>query len=240
MTSYNNHFNNMSIQIDRNKDNNISNLMGFGMNLSKNFFAAMFAVIAVWSMAISNAVAMTAPDEVVKTTISKALKELNDRRGELANNRAELYATVERVLEPSIHFERVSKLVLAKHWRKASPAQQKEFTAEFKKSLLQTYATAVFDYSGEEIVYLPYKSDGKDKAKIKTEFVTKAGNRIPVIYSMSNRGDKSWRMYDIKIITDGAATSLVQLYKSQYGSIIEAKGIDGLLTQLKQKNASLN
>ena len=57
---------------------------------------------------------------------------------------------------------------------------------------------------------------------------------------MSNRGDTRWRVYDIKIVTDGAATSLVQLYKAQYSSIIEAKGINGLLAQLKQRNASLN
>lgn len=209
------------------------------MSLNKRLFVVFFVVLIAWVTTIANAAAMTAPDQVVKQTIDKALQELNERRDELANNRAELYATVERVLEPSIHFERVSKLVLAKHWRKASVAQKVEFTQQFKKSLLQTYASAVFDYSGEKIVYLPYKADGKDKARIKTEFVTKAGKRIPVVYSMSNRKDTSWRMYDIKIITDGATTSLVQLYKAQYGSIIEAKGIDGLLAQLKEKNASL-
>lgn len=198
----------------------------------------MFAILTALVMSVASASAMTPPDQVVKQTIDKALTELSDRRDELANNRVELYATIKRILEPSIHFERVSKLVLAKHWRKANDAQKKEFTEEFKKSLLKTYATAVFDYSGEEIVYLPYESDGKDKAKIRTEFVTKAGSRIPVIYSMSNRDDTQWRMFDIKIITDGAATSLVQLYRAQYSSIIEAKGIDGLLTLLKQKNAS--
>lgn len=210
------------------------------MNFNKRLSAGIFAIFTVWVLSVANAMAATPPDQVVKQTISKALTELDDRRGELINDRAELYATIERILEPAIHFERVSKLVLAKHWRKANPEQKKEFIAEFKKSLLKTYATAVFDYAGEEIVYLPYTSDGKDKAKIKTEFVTKAGTRIPVIYSMSNRDDTKWRMHDIKIITDGAATSLVQLYRTQYSSIVESKGIDGLLGLLKQKNASLD
>lgn len=203
------------------------------------FYKQLLSVLAIFMVCcvmVTSAAAMTAPDQVVKQTIDKALQELNDRRSELTNNRGELYATIERVLAPSIHFERVSKLVLAKHWKKASSAQQQEFIEQFKKSLLQTYATAVFDYSGEEINYLPYTADGKDKAKIKTEFITKTGKRVPVIYSMSNRNDNSWRMYDIKIVTDGAATSLVQLYKSQYGSIVEAEGIDGLLMKLKQKN----
>ena len=210
------------------------------MILHKSLLAAIFSFAAVLSMAVANAAEMTPPDEVVKQTITKALTELDERRNELINDRAELYATIERILEPAIHFERVSKLVLAKHWRKANPEQKKEFISEFKKSLLKTYATAVFDYAGEEIVYLPYESDGKDKAKIRTEFVTQAGVRIPVIYSMSNRDDTKWRMHDIKIITDGAATSLVQLYRAQYSSIIESKGIDGLLTLLKEKNASLS
>ena len=215
------------------------------MNVNKNLVSIIVIALLLVSSWVQ-AAAMTPPDQVVKQTISVALKELDARRAELIDDRAELYATVERVLEPAVNFERVSKLVLAKHWRKASAEQQQEFVAEFKKSLLKTYATAIFDYSGEKIVYLPFAGIGKDKkgrdnykVKVETQFITQSGQRVPVIYSMTNRDDTQWRMYDIKIVTDGAATSLVQLYKSQYSSIIEAKGISGLLVDLKNKNAEV-
>lgn len=187
----------------------------------------------------SSSFAMTPPDEVVKQTIDGALQELKERRSEFETDKAELYVAIEKHLQPAINFERVSRLVMAKHWRKANKDQQVEFIHNFKKSLLNTYASAIFEYSGEEILYKPYKDNGKDRVKVETAFVTQSGEKIPVIYSMSNRGDDSWRVYDIKIVLDGASTSLVQLYKSQFGSVIEKKGIQGLIDDLKQKNAAI-
>ncbi len=208
------------------------------MNATRRLVISILTVSLFGLFSISAAVSaqMTPPDEVVKTTIQSALQQLEERRDELSKDNQKLYAAVEKVLQPAIHFERFSKLVLGKHWRKATADQKKEFVAQFKKSLLKTYATAIFEYSGETINYIPLEYKGGDRVKVKTEFVTKSGSVVPVIYSMSNKDDDRWRVYDIKIITPETSTSLVQLYRSQYNSLIESKGLDGLISDLQKKN----
>lgn len=201
-----------------------------------------FAVVALLGMLLNSvftaAVAnMTPPDQVIKEAIGQALQELETRRDELSADKDKLYQTINDVLQPVVHFERVSKLVLGKHWRKASDQQKQDFMQEFKQLLLRTYATAIFEYSGEKINFKPFKDSGTDRVKVETEFVTKAGNPIPVIYSMSNKNDDRWRIYDVKIITPETATSLVQLYRSQYSGLIESRGFDGLIADLRAKNA---
>jgi len=116
------------------------------------------------------------------------------------SDKAKLYVAIEKHLEPAVHFERIAKLVMSKHWRKTTESQKIDFIHYFKKSLLSTYASALFEYSGEEIAFVPFKDTGKDKVKVKTEFITTSGERIPIIYSMSNRKDDKWRAYDIKIV----------------------------------------
>lgn len=218
----------------------VKKLMKKGEKMEKRHFLKFLLTTLVASLTILFATAsfaMTPPDQVVKQTISGALQELNQRREEFTADKNELYVAIERHLQPAVHFERISRLVMAKHWRKATKEQQIEFIHYFKKTLLNTYASAIFEYSGEEIIYKPYKNEGKDKVKIVTEFVTQSSGRVPVIYSMSNRKDDKWRAYDIKIVLDGASTSLVQLYKSQFNSIIAKHGIQGMIDRLKQKNS---
>jgi len=215
--------------------------MTFFINkMKKHTLIKIWALASALMFSLSGATvsAMTPPEVVVQQTIDAALSELTQRREEFKADPAELYVAIERHLEPVVHFERLSKLVLAKNWRKASEEQRIEFIHYFKKTLLNTYSSALFEYSGEKIVYKPVadKYLGKDKVRVETEFVSNTGDRIPVIYSMSNRKDDKWRAYDIKIVMDGASTSLVQLYKSQYNSIVAKKGIEGLINDLKSKD----
>ena len=57
---------------------------------------------------------------------------------------------VDELASPLFDFAYVSKLVLAKSWKSATETQRNEFAVEFKRLLIITYATALFQYTGEE------------------------------------------------------------------------------------------
>jgi len=157
----------------------------------RNVKLMLVSSIVAFGLAVSSVDAHAdGPDLVVKSTLTKALGELDTRRAEFEADSSKLFEAIERVFSPAINFELFSKAVLGNHWRTASPAQRSAFVTEFKTQLLTTYATAVFEYSGEKINYLPFSNpENKDRVKVQTEFVTATGDIVPMIFSLSIRND---------------------------------------------------
>jgi len=49
------------------------------------------------------------------------------------------------------------------------------------------------------------------------------------------RGDTKWRAYNVEV----GGINFVSTYRANFGAVIAQKGIDGLIADLKQKNAKL-
>lgn len=181
------------------------------------------------------AYAAPAPEQVVKETVNTIVTNIQQNRKEYKADNQKLYKMVESVLVPAVHVERMSQLILAKNWRKASDAQRQDFVAQFQTFLMRSYATALLEYSGEKVNYKDPVAKGNDRVVVKAELVSNAGEIYPVNLYMSNRKDTRWRAYNIEV----AGINFVSSYRSTFGDIVSQKGIDGLLEDLKEKNAKL-
>ena len=210
--------------------------------ISIHFTRRMHIVIFMMSMLLATLASplhaqVTPPDVVVKTTLEGALKQLRERREEFAADNAKLTRAIHDTLGPAINFELFSKAVLGNHWRKASEQQRKDFVEEFKRLLIETYASAVFNYSGETINFLPFSNpENKQRVKVQTEFISKTGTKIPMIFSMNIKGDTQWKVYNIKIQTPEATIELIPLYRSDFRERVSSQGLDKLIADMRAKN----
>ena len=137
---------------------------------------------------------------------------------------------------PTLHVERMSNLILGKeNSRTATDAQKKAFAGEFKTFLMRSYATALLEYTGkEEVIYEPtILAPGDDKVIVKAVLIATDGQSYPINLYMSNRRDTSWRAYNL----DVAGINFVSTYRSTFGAIITKKGVEGLIAELRIKNA---
>lgn len=176
------------------------------------------------------------PDVLVKETTDKVLSELTSNRETLQTDVNQLYQMVDEIVLPHFDFTRMSKLVLGKHWKKASKKQRQQFQREFKSLLVRTYATALFEYTDQEIIYKPFRyKEGSDRAVVKTEIVPGDGPNIPLDYALQKEADGVWRVYDVRI--DGI--SLVTNYRTAYGRFIESRGMDKLIVSMIQKRKAI-
>ncbi len=191
----------------------------------------------VWLVFSGPAFAASAdPDALVKVTTDKVVQELTANRETFMKDHGKLYDMVDSIVLPHFDFKRMSKLVLGKHWRGANDEQRKQFIEQFKTLLVRTYATALFQYNGQKIVYKPFRHAGGDEdAVVKTEIVPDDGPPIPMNYALSKSNDGAWRVFDIRI--DGI--SLVTNYRTAYGSTIQSNGIDSLISKLAEKNKTI-
>ena len=197
-----------------------------------------FRILLICLVLISSTVlAETPPDKLISQTVERLIVELAERKLELENNRAQLYELVDRVIVEHIAVEKVAKLVLARHWRNASVDQRIRFAEAFKKLLIRTYASALFDYTGrEEMSFRPLYLDGSERtAVVRTDVKLPGVRAIPVNYKFLRVDSNGWKIFDVTI----NGISLVTNYRASYSRIIKFEGLDGLIQRLEKKTAQL-
>jgi phospholipid transport system substrate-binding protein len=169
--------------------------------------------------------------KLIETTTGTLLQRLQDNKSAIVGNPVAAEALIQDIIAPHFDFERMSRLVLGKYWRRASPSQQASFPVQFQTLLTRTYATALAAYADQEINYLPERHNDPDDTLVRTEIVQKGGPPIPVHYRLYRNNDE-WKIYDV--IIDGI--SLVTTYRSSFTSEIRRTSLDTLIDNLAQKN----
>jgi len=200
----------------------------------KFFRFQIFSLIMIL-VGLSTSQAGPPPDELVKGTTDKVLSELSQRREELRKDQDKLYAMVDEIVFPHFDFTRMSKSVIGRrYWPKASDAERNGFIDQFQTLLVRTYATALFDYTGQEIKYKPLRmKPDQTTVVIKTEISQDTGTPIPLDYRLKKTANGSWKVYDITI----NGSSLVRTYQTSYRRIIKNKGMQALIDSLAEKNS---
>lgn len=194
--------------------------------MTKTLLALILTLFSAWSWASMPA------DEMVRETSERMLTALKNEHDALKANPAKLYALTEEIILPHFDFERISSWVLGKYWREATPEQKSRFTQEFRNLLVRTYATAMLEYSGQEIKYLPFKADaGASTVTVRTEVVQPGGPTIPINYSLFVK-EGEWKVYDVVVEN----TSLVANYRSSFANEIRQSGLDSLIEKLASRS----
>ncbi len=175
-----------------------------------------------------------APDEVIRKTADDVISALKSDEVIRNGNKKKLYQLAEEKILPNFDFERISRLVLGKAWRKATDLQKKQFKIEFRSLLLRTYSIALSKYKDQGIEIKPMRMKPADEIVIvKTEIVQGGAQPIKVNYALAKDAD-SWLVFDIVI----EGVSLVTNYRSQFSSVIRSGGMDSLNKRLAKKNKS--
>ena len=198
--------------------------------MSNRWMFVLLSLLALGTPAFADSV--EDPLMFVRSTADQVLSEVSNRKAELSAEPAKIYELVDQVILPRFDFVRMSRLVLGKNWRRATPEQQKAFVREFQELLIRTYATALLNYSGQEIVYLPVRA-GKDVRDVivNTQVRDVGAPAIPVDYRLM-MSDNGWKVYDVSI----DSISLVSNYRSSFASQIRRYKLDGLISKLQNLN----
>lgn len=194
-----------------------------------------FIASLILSLTLNTAVAMAEspdPETLVRETSEQMLAMLKEQREVIKAEPGRLYGLVYEIVLPHFDFERMSRWVLGKHWRQATPEQQQAFVEQFRNLLVRTYGTALLEYTDQRIVFLPLRksADSKD-VTVRTEVMKPGGVPIPINYSMF-LSDDGWKVYDVVI--DGV--SLVSNYRTTFATEIRNAGVDGLIQRLADRN----
>lgn len=170
------------------------------------------------------------PNELIKSAVSAVLASYETGKDKLDTDPSYLRGIIVEHILPHIDFVLMSKLVLGKHWRKATDAQRGEFTDGFRELLIRTYTKPLSEYSGQKVNFLPYHEGNKPKlATVYTEIVPHGGVPIPVSYRLRFKEQDGWKVFDMSIDN----ISLVTNYRSTFSGEIARSGLDKLIASLQ-------
>lgn len=193
--------------------------------------------IATLALALSTAtlpaLAGEAPDALVKRISTEVLDAVKTDPAIQAGDINRVIALVDGKIMPNVNFERMTASAVGRHWRQATPEQQKKLQDEFKTLLVRTYSGALGEVKDQTLSFKPTRMRAEDTEVIVRSEVKGKGEPIQLDYRLEKSGD-SWKIYDLNVL----GVWLVETYRTQFSQEINAKGIDGLVAALAQRNKS--
>jgi phospholipid transport system substrate-binding protein len=170
------------------------------------------------------------PMSVVKTTVNQALGVLGDKSTPLAQRQDKL----RQIVAATFDFTEMAKSALGYHWKEITPAQQQEFTNAFIAFIEDSYLSKINDYSGQQVNFLRASNEGAQYAQVNTDIVQPKGEAIHVNYRLLQENG-TWKIYDVTV----DAISIIANYRNQFNRVMNNKGYDTLISDLKSKQAAL-
>lgn len=195
--------------------------------------AAALAVVAV--LAGPALAADEAPDVLIRRLSTEVLDTIKADKALQSGDVTKVIALVDTKIMPNVNFQRMTASAVGPGWRQATPDQQKRLQDEFKTLLVRTYSGALTQVTSEQTILVkPMRGSGDDaEVTVRTE-VKGRGDPIQLDYRLEKTTGQGagWKIYNLNVL----GVWLVEQYRSQFAQEINAKGLDGLITSLAERN----
>lgn len=177
-----------------------------------------------------------APDALITRLSTEVLDAIKADKSIQAGDVGKIIALVDSKIMPNVNFQRMTASAVGPAWRQATPEQRQKLQDEFKVLLVRTYSGALAQVSDQEISVRPLRAGAEDKEVVVRSEVRGRGDPVQLEYRMEKTPGQGagWKIYNLNVM----GIWLVETYRSQFSQEINAKGLDGLIAALAQRNKS--
>lgn len=175
-----------------------------------------------------------APEALVKRLSTDVLESIKADKSIQTGDTAKVVTLVETKIMPNVNFERMTSSAVGPGWRQATPEQKKRLQEEFKILLVRTYAGALAQVNDQTISVKPLRAAPEDKEVVVKTEIKGRGEPIQLDYRLEKTPGQGagWKIYNLNVL----GVWLVETYRSQFAQEINAKGLDGLIAALTERN----
>ena len=175
-----------------------------------------------------------APDALIKRISVDVLDNIKADKAVQGGDMSRVISLVDTKIMPNVDFTRMTASAVGRNWRQATPDQQKRLQEEFKTLLIRTYSGALAQVKEQSINVKPLRGAvaADTEVVVRTE-VLGSGDPVQLDYRMEKTAT-GWKIYDLNVL----GVWLVETYRTQFAQEINAKGVDGLIASLAQRNKS--
>lgn len=175
-----------------------------------------------------------APDALIRRLSEQTLSAIKADPALRSGDINRVIALVDSRIMPNVNFQRMTAQAVGPAWRQATPEQRKRLQDEFKTLLVRTYSGALVQVSDETIVVRPLRAGPDDTEVLVRTEIRGRGDPIQLDYRLEKTPGEGagWKIFNLNVL----GVWLVETYRSQFAAEINAKGIDGLIATLSERN----
>ncbi len=196
-------------------------MTAFSRRLRAAGFAALLLLVAVPAVGLQPSAAR----DFVATIAERTTDVLASDRP-VAERRAEL----KRILRTAFDLDYIGRLVLGPTYRTLTDAQREAYDRAFEEYVLETYSRRIDEYGGEELAIAGAAAAGSRDVKVMSRITgTDQGEPAKVAWRVRER-EAAPKIIDVEI--EGVSMAISQ--RSEFASVVDRRGIDGLITMLEK------
>jgi phospholipid transport system substrate-binding protein len=180
--------------------------------------------------------AATAPDALIRDLSNELLDVIRSDPALSKGDPTRVQQVVDERVLPHVDFPKMTRMAVGRGWRDASPEQREALVREFHQLLIRTYSGALSQVSDHKVTLRPSRAQPNDTdVVVRTNIVASRAEPIQIDYRLE-KTPGGWKIYDVNIL----GVWLVENYRTQFASEINARGIDGLIKTLTDRNRQLS
>ena len=175
------------------------------------------------------------PYVMLEQVATKTFARIKAEHKQIEANPELLRTVMEEELLPHVDYNFAALKVLGKHFRTVPKEKIPEFIKVFRSYLITTYALALANYNGQEVIFQPSKEVDDDSTVTVRAIVKEPGRPdINIAFKLrkSNKTDE-WKAYDM--VAEGI--SLLSSKQSEFESILRQDGIQAVIDSM---NSTIN
>ena len=212
----------------------VSSMKTFQYNSTRRqWLSALTLAFAALQLPQANA-AQEAPDAFIARITTKTLNTIKADKTLRSGDTARIMQLVDTELMQYVNFRRMTALSVGPAWRKATDSQRTQLQEAFKLLLVRTYAGALSQLGEQTVVVKPIRPGQLDSNLVVQTEVRGKGDPIQMDYRLEKTTDAAsgWLVFDLNVL----GVWLVENYRTQFSSVINANGIDALIANLNEQN----
>lgn len=145
------------------------------------------------------------------------------------------YAQLKPVIAKTFDLSFMTRMAVGPAWNTMTPTQRQQATEAFGRYISAIYADRFDGYSGEQLKVTGEQPNAAGVI-VDSEIVKSDGQPVHINYLMRRNG-QSWQISDVYL--NGTISELAAR-RAEFASILQSKGVDGLIAALNRKASLLS
>ena len=141
------------------------------------------------------------------------------------------YARLTPVVSRTFDISSMTRLAIGPSYGTLAAPTQQQLMAAFAHYVAATYADQFDAFSGEQLQVIGQRPNGQD-IMVQTKIVKSNGEATRLDYLMHQNQGGGWQITDVYL--DGTISQLA-VHRSEFHSILQREGVDGLVVALNRK-----
>jgi len=193
-------------------------------------------VCCLWAASGLVYAADEAPDAFIKRLSTEMLDLVKNDPALKNGDILRINGMVDARVMPHLNFQRMTAAAVGPGWRQATPEQKARLQEEFKLLLVRTYSGALTQIKEHTIAVKPLRAAEGDVEVLVRSEIRGGAEPIQLDYRLEKTPGQGagWKIFNLNVM----GVWLVDTYRSQFAQEINAKGVDGLIVTLAERNKS--